>query len=1041
MEDGRESLSNSSEGQNHHNNEDGSSAYKEGSIVKLTLTDFITYDHVVVTPGPRLNVLIGPNGTGKSSIACALALIFGVSPKILDRAKNYKDFIKRGKNEATIEVELYREASNITITRVISKVKGDKWMLNSKNATKEDIYKVVKKLNIQVDNLCQFLPQDRVVEFAKLPPAGLLQETEKAVGGQELLDHHLELIDLKQNLIDEVKSVEQRKKVLDDLIKRNELCRAEVERYKEREVIKTTLRNLERKLPWLDFHDQQEKTRKLKTKQDEMHERRKKAQEEIEPIEGLKNEASAHLNKTEGQLSGLQDNLKKWDAQRKVFQTKLEKLDEDLDNQKGQIAQLHVRAQERKNKVVDLKKKLEVYENERNSRPPDDQWREQIAEIDKQTNLLHDEKAKLNKELYKIEHAKRGIEESLAEVKRQLDQLHNTKKVKEAAVQRKWNDTYQAYKWIQANIVKFKQKVYGPICLEMMVSEPLYAQYLEQCLGDTLSAFVVLCDEDRDLMHKELMSEKKLRIRALCSKPSQNNHPHEHPINIEEIQYLGIDSYMINVFDATDPIIKVTLCNMHAIHTIAAGNHEGDHNSSEILHKTPIRELFTPYAQYRKTQSQYGNRAISTMRIPLRKDNGLLLGSIDQSEVDRLNAKYQEIMKELATFDEKTNAVKLEDKAIQQKVSMQKLQRDKLIKEIKTTEILKKKIDSLNVEINSIMNEENIEEQENRIKIAMDKIAKEKGQTLFSWLEIQQKIIKAAKDYDVVLAQRILQKNNFIFFDNQVKIHSTELRKLEADEKEIANEVKEGVRKLDKLKQTATQILDIKKPENKEIFDSLPDSREEIETEIVELKAKGDAIFVTNPKILEDYDRREKEIAQLEKKLAELENEQKNGANTIKNTENNWLPKVEKICESINKSFTNYMKNIGCEGIVKLAKHEDYALWGIEIHVKFRENGQLCRLDSHFQSGGERSVATMLYLLSLQSLTQSPFRLVDEINQGMDPHNERMIFDQIVKTACRPHLPQYFLITPKLLTDLKYSHQVSVLCVFNGVWLPENWNI
>jgi len=153
-----------------------------------------------------------------------------------------------------------------------------------------------------------------------------------------------------------------------------------------------------------------------------------------------------------------------------------------------------------------------------------------------------------------------------------------------------------------------------------------------------------------------------------------------------------------------------------------------------------------------------------------------------------------------------------------------------------------------------------------------------------------------------------------------------------------------------------------------------------------------------------------------------------------------WLPKLEEFTEHINKSFQQYMSDIKCAGEVKLDQKEDYAQWGIEIYVKFRDNEPVCRLDSHVQSGGERSVATMLYLLSLQDLTDSPFRLVDEINQGMDPDNERMIFEQIVKTACKKGLPQYFLITPKLLTDLGYSPDVTVLCIFNGPWIPERWN-
>ena len=35
------------------------------------------------------------------------------------------------------------------------------------------------------------------------------------------------------------------------------------------------------------------------------------------------------------------------------------------------------------------------------------------------------------------------------------------------------------------------------------------------------------------------------------------------------------------------------------------------------------------------------------------------------------------------------------------------------------------------------------------------------------------------------------------------------------------------------------------------------------------------------------------------------------------------------------------------------------------------------------QSGGEKSVSTMLYLVALTGVTVTPFRVVDEINQGM----------------------------------------------------------
>lgn len=50
------------------------SSFIPGSIVRVQLKNFVTYDYVEFFPGPYLNMILGPNGTGKSTIACAICL-------------------------------------------------------------------------------------------------------------------------------------------------------------------------------------------------------------------------------------------------------------------------------------------------------------------------------------------------------------------------------------------------------------------------------------------------------------------------------------------------------------------------------------------------------------------------------------------------------------------------------------------------------------------------------------------------------------------------------------------------------------------------------------------------------------------------------------------------------------------------------------------------------------------------------------------------------------------------------------------------------
>lgn len=73
----------------------------------------------------------------------------------------------------------------------------------------------------------------------------------------------------------------------------------------------------------------------------------------------------------------------------------------------------------------------------------------------------------------------------------------------------------------------------------------------------------------------------------------------------------------------------------------------------------------------------------------------------------------------------------------------------------------------------------------------------------------------------------------------------------------------------------------------------------------------------------------------------------------------------------------------------------------------------------------------------LQDVTICPFRVVDEINQGMDPINERKVFMQLVESSCRPGTPQCFLLTPKLLPALPFTPAVQVLQIWNGSTIKQ----
>ena len=181
---------------------------------------------------------------------------------------------------------------------------------------------------------------------------------------------------------------------------------------------------------------------------------------------------------------------------------------------------------------------------------------------------------------------------------------------------------------------------------------------------------------------------------------------------------------------------------------------------------------------------------------------------------------------------------------------------------------------------------------------------------------------------------------------------------------------------------------------------------EEIDTEIDVIQGRLSLLHEGNPNAIREFERRAKEIEALQKTIQEQQAKLEEIAKAIQEVKDKWEPALEKVVQSISEAFSESFGKIGCAGEVRIHKDEDFEKWEIQILVKFREAERLQILTNQRQSGGERAVSTVFYLMALQSLAQAPFRVVDEINQGMDPRNERLVHHRMVNIACQEHTSQ-----------------------------------
>lgn len=127
-----------------------------------------------------------------------------------------------------------------------------------------------------------------------------------------------------------------------------------------------------------------------------------------------------------------------------------------------------------------------------------------------------------------------------------------------------------------------------------------------------------------------------------------------------------------------------------------------------------------------------------------------------------------------------------------------------------------------------------------------------------------------------------------------------------------------------------------------------------------------------------------------------------------------WRNVIEKLLDRVSLQYQRILEKTQAVGEVRLTNGDDIEAAGLNVLVGFK-GARPVPLDAYTQSGGERSTATMSFLLALQQHVRSPFRAIDEYDIHMDPKNREMIANLLISSV-RGTDAQYLAITPSQIT-------------------------
>jgi chromosome segregation ATPase len=267
----------------------------------------------------------------------------------------------------------------------------------------------------------------------------------------------------------------------------------------------------------------------------------------------------------------------------------------------------------------------------------------------------------------------------------------------------------------------------------------------------------------------------------------------------------------------------------------------------------------------------------------------------------------------------------------------------------------------------------------------------------------------------------------------QVKENQTKLLNLEDSTDKVTAQALEKHVSLALLEfKRASAIADLKNVE-----ESLKEAQETLNTSIQKAEEMGERIAVLKSandvqdeirlteghlaalsNVSEDIERQYESYSKLYlelKEKAELvaENREKT-LEEVRTRMQAWHSVMENLLERANLEYQKIMRQTLATGEVQLSNTQDIETAGLEIYVGFK-GGKPVPLDAYTQSGGERTTATMAFLLALQQHVRSPFRAVDEYDIHMDPKNREMIAKVLV-SIIKDASTQYVVITPSQIT-------------------------
>uniref|UniRef100_A0A2N9ED29 Rad50/SbcC-type AAA domain-containing protein n=1 Tax=Fagus sylvatica TaxID=28930 RepID=A0A2N9ED29_FAGSY len=924
-----------------------------GTIRRIRLENFMCHSNVQIEFGEWVNFITGQNGSGKSAILTALCVAFGCRAKGTQRASTLKDFIKTG-------------CRNLAGRKVSSR--------------KDDLREIVEHFNIDVENPCVIMSQDKSREFLHSGndkdkfKATLLQQVNDLL---KTISEHLKSANALVHELEE--SIKPMQRELDEL-------QGKIKNMEHVEEISQRVQQLKKKLAWSWVYDVDKQLEEQRAKIGKLKDRIPACQAKIDQQLSAVEELREQISKKKAQIACMMEKTSEVrrmkDELRQTLslatKEKLE-LEEEYGRKGNQIHKMmkHVRFLEQQIQDIheqhakytqaeesEIEEKLKGLQYEVDAANSSlGSLKEEESALLESVNKGSSEISRIADEIEDIERKRREIENSI----RELNQ-HQTNKVTAFGGDRVIN----LLRAIERHQERFKKPPIGPIGAHLtLVNGDTWASAVENAIGRLLNAFIVSnhkdalvlrgCAREANYSHLQIVIYDFARPR-LDIRPNmlpQTNHP-----------------TTLSVLQTENHIVFNVLVDMgDAERQVLVRDYE---NGKAVAFEKRIPNLKEVYTL--DGYKMFSRGSVQTTLPPNKKQrSGRLCSSFDDQikdlQRDASNVKEEAQQRRRRKRDAEESLQGLQEYL--QSVKRRRLNAERIL--------LSKKL---------------------ALKDVKNAYATEASASPASNVdELHQEISKVHEE---------VQEKKMLLETLQVRMNEAEVK---------ANELKVS---FENLCESAKGEIDA--------FDKAENDLIKLEQALLDEEAKKTHYEgLMNNRVVSLIKEAEAHYQELEKNRVEScrkasiicpESEIEALGGCDGSTPEQLSAQLTRLNQRLQHESQRYSESIDDlrmlyeEKECKISKKQKtYKAFREKLDVKMPQDASSSSVrDTRGLSGGERSFSTLCFALALHEMTEAPFRAMDEFDVFMDAVSRKISLDTLVDFAVAQG-SQWIFITPH---DIRY---------------------